>query len=156
MVIFDLFWLCPAIFGKQFYNNCWWESILTVTLRRDKTNHQLFNWFQLFSSENCFPKIAGHSQNRSKMTILKGGVDVFSYFSFVSVILFSNQSACFHWPSSCGHVPKYTGVWFIQVKSTKVSYIGLYSFKVPFIQDSGLFRFQVYLGFCLYKAVSAR
>jgi len=27
----------------------------------------------------------------SKMTILKGGVDGFSYFSLISVILFSNQ-----------------------------------------------------------------
>jgi hypothetical protein len=31
---------------------------------------QLFNWFQLFSSENCFPNVAGHSENMSKMTIL--------------------------------------------------------------------------------------
>jgi len=52
---------------------------------------QLFNRFQLFSSENCFPKVAGHSQNRSKMTILKGGVYGFSFFSLISVILFTNQ-----------------------------------------------------------------
>jgi len=54
---------------------------------------RLFNWFQLFYSENYFPKVAGHVQNRSKMTNLKGGVDGFSYFFIllVSVILFSNQ-----------------------------------------------------------------
>jgi hypothetical protein len=40
---------------------------------------QLFNWFQLFLSENSFQKVAGHGQKRSKMTILKGGVDGFSY-----------------------------------------------------------------------------
>ena len=32
------------------------------------------DFIQLFSSENCSLKVAGHSQNRSKMTILKGGV----------------------------------------------------------------------------------
>ena len=55
---------------------------------------QLFNWYQQFSSEkeeNCFPKVARHRENRPKMTILKGGVDGLSYFSFISVILFSNQ-----------------------------------------------------------------
>jgi hypothetical protein len=30
------------------------------------------NWFQLFFCEKEIPKIAGHSQNRSKMTFLKG------------------------------------------------------------------------------------
>jgi len=44
---------------------------------------QIFNWFQLFFSENCFPKVAGYDQNRSKMTILKGGVDGVSYFSLI-------------------------------------------------------------------------
>ena len=42
---------------------------------------QLFNWFQLFYSI-FFSKVAGHGQNRSKMTILKGGVDGSSYFIF--------------------------------------------------------------------------
>ena len=50
---------------------------------------QLFNWFQLFSSENCIPKVVEHSQNMSKMTILKVCVDGFSCFSLISVILFS-------------------------------------------------------------------
>ena len=36
-------------------------------------------------------KVAGHGQKMSKMTIFKGGVDSFSYFSLISVILFSNQ-----------------------------------------------------------------
>jgi hypothetical protein len=47
---------------------------------------QLFNWFQLFSCENCFPKVVGHGQNRSKMTILKGGVMASAIFHW-----FSNQ-----------------------------------------------------------------
>jgi hypothetical protein len=38
-----------------------------------------------------FSKVGGHGQNRSKMTILKGGVDGFSYFALISAILFSNQ-----------------------------------------------------------------
>ena len=46
----------------------------------------LFNWFQLFSSKHCFPKVVGHGQMRSKITIVKGNVDVFSYFSLISVI----------------------------------------------------------------------
>jgi hypothetical protein len=32
------------------------------------------------------PKVAGHGQNRSKMTILKGDVDGFSYFSLISIM----------------------------------------------------------------------
>ena len=47
---------------------------------------KLFNWFQLFSSENCFLKVAGHDQ-----TIMKGDRDGFSYFSLISVVIFSNQ-----------------------------------------------------------------
>jgi hypothetical protein len=50
--------------------------------------------------ENCFPKVAEHSQNRYKMPILKGGVDGFSNFSFFSVILFSNQDHP-SWIGSC-------------------------------------------------------
>ena len=64
---------------------------LTFNLYCRDYSFQLFNWLLLFSSENCFPKVALHGQNRSKMTILKGGVDGFSYFSLISVILFSNQ-----------------------------------------------------------------
>ena len=52
---------------------------------------QLFNWFQLFFSKNCFLKVAGHGPNMSKMTIFKGGVEGFSKVSLISVILFSNQ-----------------------------------------------------------------
>jgi len=44
-------------------------------------------------------KLAGHGENRPKMTILKGGVDGFSYFSLISVILFSNQDH--HWIIIC-------------------------------------------------------
>ena len=46
---------------------------------------QLFIRFQLFSSENCFPKFGGHSQNISKMI---GHFDGFIYFSLISVISF--------------------------------------------------------------------
>jgi len=56
---------------------------------------------QLFSSGEKLPKVSGHvhSQNRSKMDHLKGGVDDFSYFSLISVILFSNQNhpCLLHW-----------------------------------------------------------
>jgi hypothetical protein len=46
-----------------------------------------FSYFPLkIVSKSCWTVI-----NRSKMTILKGGVDGFSYFSLISVILFSNQ-----------------------------------------------------------------
>ena len=41
---------------------------------------QLFNWFQLLFCEKEIPKIAENSQNRSKTTFLKAGVDDFSYF----------------------------------------------------------------------------
>jgi hypothetical protein len=43
------------------------------------------------TGQNCVPKVAGHGQNRSKLTILKGSKDGFSYFSLISIILFSNQ-----------------------------------------------------------------
>jgi hypothetical protein len=33
--------------------------------------NQLFNWFQLYSSENCFAKVAGHGQNRLKWQFWK-------------------------------------------------------------------------------------
>ena len=38
----------------------------------------VFNWFQLFFVNLFFWKIAGHSQNKSKMTFLKGDVDGFN------------------------------------------------------------------------------
>ena len=50
-----------------------------------------FTDFSYFLSENCVPIVAGHGQNRSKLTILKGSKDGFSYFSLISIILFSNQ-----------------------------------------------------------------
>ena len=36
--------------------------------------------FCYFPMQIVFPKVAGHGQNRSKITILKGDVDGFSYF----------------------------------------------------------------------------
>ena len=41
------------------------------------------DFFQLF--KNCFPKVAGQGQNRSKMTILKGCVHGFSNFSLIQL-----------------------------------------------------------------------
>jgi hypothetical protein len=45
---------------------------------------------------------------------------------------------------------KYTGVWFIQVKLTKISYIRTL-FKVQFKQDFCLFRVQFKQDFCLFR-----
>jgi len=47
-----------------------------------------FNYFPL---KIVFLKVTAHCQNRSKITILKVGVDGVSYFSLISVILFSNK-----------------------------------------------------------------
>jgi hypothetical protein len=51
--------------------------------------------FSYLTDFNYFPlKIVSRNlldQNKSKMTILKGVVDGFIYFSLISVILFSNQ-----------------------------------------------------------------
>ena len=44
---------------------------------------QLFNWFQLISSEKQIPSVAGNGQNKSKIYPLKGGVDGFSIFSLI-------------------------------------------------------------------------
>ena len=43
---------------------------------------QLFNLFQLFSSETKILKVAEYSQNRSKMAFLKGGVDIINFQLF--------------------------------------------------------------------------
>ena len=63
-------------------------------------NGWFFSVIQMISAIflwELFPKVAGHGSERSKMTILKGGVDGFSYFSLISVILFSNQDhPCFN------------------------------------------------------------
>jgi len=46
-----------------------------------------FSYFPLiFSPENCWTVRTG-----KKMTILKGGLNGFSYFSMISVIVFSKQ-----------------------------------------------------------------
>ena len=42
--------------------------------------------FSYFPLKIVFPKVAGHDQNRSKMTILKRCVDGFSYVSLISVM----------------------------------------------------------------------
>ena len=63
---------------------------ILIPFHRDDS-FQLFNWIQLLFSEKCFPKTAGHSQNRSIMTFLKWDVDGSSCFSLISVILFSKQ-----------------------------------------------------------------
>ena len=45
------------------------------------TDSAIFLW-------TLFPKVAGHSQNRSKMYLLKGGVDGFGYFFFDFQLLY--------------------------------------------------------------------
>ena len=49
---------------------------------------QLFNWFQVFSSDKDIPKRCKSEQLKKKL--LQGGVDDFSYFRWFSVILFNN------------------------------------------------------------------
>jgi hypothetical protein len=44
---------------------------------------QLFNWYLLFSSEKLNSKCCRTCKNRSKMDILKVGVDDFNYFSLI-------------------------------------------------------------------------
>ena len=56
------------------------QNITTVFIREDFC--QLFKWFQLFSSGEKLLKVAGHSQNRSKIDHLKWVVEGFSYFIF--------------------------------------------------------------------------
>jgi hypothetical protein len=51
----------------------WFNLVKNDDFRNDF--FQLFNRFQLFSSENCFLKVARQNQNRSKKTILKESVD---------------------------------------------------------------------------------
>ena len=54
----------------------------------------LFN-IQLFFCEKEISKIAGHSQNGSKMTFLRGGGDGFGYFSFIfSSFIFIQNHPC--------------------------------------------------------------
>ena len=59
---------------------CTYIRIRYCTYYQGSFFFQLFNWFQLFSSEYLYLKIAGQSQSRSKMDHLKEGVDSFSYF----------------------------------------------------------------------------
>ena len=44
---------------------------------------QLFNIFRILFCGKKNPKITGHSQNRSIMTFLKGGVNGFCYFHLI-------------------------------------------------------------------------
>ena len=48
---------------------------------------QLFNWFQLFSSEFFFFKVAGHGQNRQKNDHLERGCRWFQLFYFLTMII---------------------------------------------------------------------
>jgi hypothetical protein len=65
---------------------------------QDFSVQKYLTWVQGFTIIlfSCFPKVEGHGQNKKKMTILKGGVDGFSYFSLISVILFSNPGSYLH------------------------------------------------------------
>jgi hypothetical protein len=47
-------------------------------------NPCLFTASHLQNIKLLLPKVAGHSQNRSNIDYLKGGVDGFSYFSILS------------------------------------------------------------------------
>jgi hypothetical protein len=68
------------------------------------------NLFQLFFCKKEIPKIAEHmySQNRSKMTFLKRGVDGFSYFSLTfSYFIFYSESSLLVEPTIiCSFCPK--------------------------------------------------
>ena len=64
---------CPeGLNGVHFQNKralSLWLLLDTTFVKFSYTVHredffQLFIWFQLFFSENCFPKVVGHSQNR--------------------------------------------------------------------------------------------
>ena len=53
----------------------------------------VFNWFQVFFCEKQILNVAGHGQNKSKMEVLKQGVDGFSYFSLIfSYFIFLQES----------------------------------------------------------------
>jgi hypothetical protein len=66
------FWLF-----KEFHENA------NIIFSHFPEDFQFFNWFHLFPSGKKLLKIAGHSENRSKMDHLKGDVDGFSYFSLI-------------------------------------------------------------------------
>ena len=81
---------------------------------------QLFNWFQLFFCKKEIPKIAVHmySQNRSKMTFLKRGVDGFSYFSLIfNYFIFYSESSLLVEP---------TIICSFQSKNRPKDYLNLY------------------------------
>jgi hypothetical protein len=54
-----------------------------MLLCNDDTGRIFFQLLRLVFCEKEIPKIAGHSQNRSNMTFLKGGIDGLRYFSLV-------------------------------------------------------------------------
>ena len=54
-----------------------------MLLCNNDTGRIFFQLLRLFFCEKEIPKIAGHSQNRSTMTFLKGGIDGLRYFSLV-------------------------------------------------------------------------
>jgi hypothetical protein len=89
-VINILFWYVDKSW-KSKKNYSWKFSVQREITCIFNLSLEFYDSFQLISSENCFPKVAGHGENMSKMTILKGGADGFSYFSLLSDILFSNQ-----------------------------------------------------------------
>jgi hypothetical protein len=69
--------------------------IQTLYSIRDDFFH-IFNRFQLFLWKK-FLKDVEHSQNRSRLTFLKGGVDGFSYFSIIfSYFIFYPELSLFN------------------------------------------------------------
>jgi hypothetical protein len=80
--IWILYELLPGIFYGQHRKSGWYSV---------KCSHFLFLYTgMIFFSYltdfiYCFLKVAGHGQNWSKRTILKGGVDGFCYFSLIFI-----------------------------------------------------------------------
>jgi hypothetical protein len=72
-----------------------WEDLRWVAyLSRD--DFFRFNWFQLFSCEKEILKIAGHGQNRSKMTFCLRGCIWFQLFSLIfNYFIFYSESSLF-------------------------------------------------------------
>jgi hypothetical protein len=96
---------------------------------------QLFNWFQLFSSKNCLTKYAGHGQNRSKMTILKGVVDGFSlkivYWNLLDTVRTSQK-----WSFWKGYTERWFQLFFFFIDFSYFIFFIDFSYFIFFIDFS--------------------
>ena len=77
--------------------------------------------FSYFPLKIDFPKVAELGQNWSNLTILKGDVDSFSYFSLISVILFSNQDNPWYADIAISHITKIWSENMYFLKAVKIS-----------------------------------